>query len=361
MKPTLMTELIKAMDGSSHQKESELNGKDGHGANLPPISPAEIINCSFNMWYPLFKPHSIRSWIITPSSKVFEYLNSDTIIVPTQFSKGGIQEMSQLSDDDLENEACLYNTGATTDLNDSGDETEKENYEFLEELNLEVKQAISALGGEVFPKLNWSAPKDARWIAPTKSLKCCDLSDILLLLKSSDDIAHDLTQAYGLKPEEKPPTVLVLKQWRNLDPSMEFRCFIIHHTLVGICQRDTNHYPYLHQEEDWLKLTISTFICKKVIPIFPSRHFVVDVYAIHSSRTVKVVDFNPVCSATHPLLFDWPELLQASTTLWKVIRDPSHGQLAQSQRTSFNQTPKDLEDFSSADFDEALQQLALLT
>ena len=39
------------------------------------------------------------------------------------------------------------------------------------------------LGGDVFPKLNWSAPRDAAWISFDKTMKCKLVTDVLLLLK----------------------------------------------------------------------------------------------------------------------------------------------------------------------------------
>ena len=39
------------------------------------------------------------------------------------------------------------------------------------ELIEDIKRRISELGGNVFPKLNWSAPKDASWVN-NNTLKC---------------------------------------------------------------------------------------------------------------------------------------------------------------------------------------------
>ena len=41
--------------------------------------------------------------------------------------------------------------------------------------------------------LNWSCPKDATWVAFNNNLKCSNLSQLYLLLKSSDFVVHDLT------------------------------------------------------------------------------------------------------------------------------------------------------------------------
>jgi hypothetical protein len=64
------------------------------------------------------------------------------------------------------------------------------------EFSARVLEEMRELGGEVFPKLNWSSPKvsrwlasisshgqDASWVAMGSSLKCGNLSQLYLLLK----------------------------------------------------------------------------------------------------------------------------------------------------------------------------------
>ena len=53
------------------------------------------------------------------------------------------------------------------------------------QLEKEIKVAIKALGGEVFPKLNWSSPVDAAWISHNGTVRCVTPGDIILLMKSS--------------------------------------------------------------------------------------------------------------------------------------------------------------------------------
>ena len=86
-----------------------------------------------------------------------------------------------------------------------------------------ISAAIVALGGRgVVPKLNWSTPRvggfmgreeggrgvwhaeltvcgfavrqDATWIATTNTLCCTTPAEVVLLLKSSDFIAHDISR-----------------------------------------------------------------------------------------------------------------------------------------------------------------------
>ncbi|KAG8237169.1 hypothetical protein J437_LFUL016653, partial [Ladona fulva] len=75
----------------------------------------------------------------------------------------------------------------------SANEVELEGPNFAE-FDEKLRRAIDKLGGKVFIKLNWSAPKDASWITSTRSLCCSDKADIYLLLKSSSCISDDLSQ-----------------------------------------------------------------------------------------------------------------------------------------------------------------------
>lgn len=38
---------------------------------------------------------------------------------------------------------------------------------------------------------------------------------------------------------------LVLRKWYDLQPSMEFRCFVKNQEIIGITQRDLNYYAFL--------------------------------------------------------------------------------------------------------------------
>lgn len=85
--------------------------------------------------------------------------------------------------------------------------------------------------------------KDSAFMLPSGDglLRCRTPNDIYTLLKSSDCIAHDLNL---LKPkgESSPeqlqaqlqcPAILVLREWFNLNPANEFRCFVRDRKLIG--------------------------------------------------------------------------------------------------------------------------------
>ncbi|KAK2977802.1 hypothetical protein RJ640_029847 [Escallonia rubra] len=74
---------------------------------------------------------------------------------------------------------------------------------------------------------------------------------IVLLLRSSDSVVHDLCHAHNSCNDKtllRPSTFfLALRKWY---PSMEFRCFVRNRLLVGISQREvTGLYPVLVEEK----------------------------------------------------------------------------------------------------------------
>ncbi|KAJ8572393.1 hypothetical protein K7X08_008904 [Anisodus acutangulus] len=143
------------------------------------------------------------------------------------------------------------------------------------ELETKIKESIKALGGSVFPKLNWSAPKDAAWISPTGNLCCNSFSEVALLLRASDSLVHDLCHVYDScsdKTVSRPPKFfLALQKWySSLRPEMEFRCFVRNGILVGVSQCEvTGFYPVLLEKKDELMTTIQGFYnykdCRKPV------------------------------------------------------------------------------------------------
>ena len=174
------------------------------------------------------------------------------------------------------------------------------------------------------PKLNWSAPKDATWIATTNSMECRTPNDVYLLLKSSDFVTHDLEQAFNgcldeartpderTKDLETVPYHLVLRKTiPSYITSLEFRCFVRNRKLLCICQRDLNHYSFLPPMIPTLLDLIQAFFDDKLKTTFPDPNFVFDVYVPQPKEKGRVwlIDINPWAIRTDPLLFSWMEIL----------------------------------------------------
>ncbi|XP_057788219.1 uncharacterized protein LOC131005326 [Salvia miltiorrhiza] len=271
----------------------------------------DINRCQIQEWFPKFKSITIKTSIHKLPESFVQYLTDD--------SGAFLLPLSITNDDALPNR--IHKPEEEEDFvvsEGSGDEAEESMpAPSFPELETEIKASIESLGGAVFPKLNWSSPKDAAWISSTGSLRCTNFSEIALLLRSSDSVVHDLFHAYDSctdKTASRPSTFyLALRKWYpSLHPEMEFRCFVLDKALVGICQREvTNFYPALVEKKSELKMVVEQLFLDKIKEGFESESYTFDVYVMKDGR-VKILDFNPWGASTLPLLFTWEELEEMS-------------------------------------------------
>ncbi|KAK4253723.1 hypothetical protein QN277_010362 [Acacia crassicarpa] len=269
----------------------------------------EVNLCQIQEWYPKFKSVSIKTIIHQLPESFVDYLlgGSGPFLLPVSVS----------NEDAFPNR--IHNADEEEDYQvseGSGDEAEETSPPpSFPELELKVKESIESLGGAVFPKLNWSAPKDTAWISSTGTLRCTTFSEIALLLRSSDSLFHDLCHAYDSsddKSSSRPQNFfLALRKWYpSLRPEMEFRCFVRGKKLIGISQREvTTFYPALLEKKNDLLLLMQDFFNNKVRYVFESENYTFDVYITIDER-IKILDFNPWGGFTLPLLFAWEELDQ---------------------------------------------------
>ncbi|KAI9897206.1 hypothetical protein N3K66_008228 [Trichothecium roseum] len=299
---------------------------------FPPVSKDHILNCSYDAWFPKYKSSCLKSRIIQLPPDVVSYLHEDGII---------------LADDDEANDGPedeeWHSSGATeprvVEEEESSDEEDGEEEERLPpnkrfpQTHQLIKEKIAELGGSVVPKLNWSSPKDAKWISPHQNtLKCTSPNDIYLLLKSSLFVSHDLVHAFDgctPLPSSRPfQPVLVLRPFFSPHVALEFRCFVKHRSLIGISQRDLNYYSFLNDLRPQIWRRIRTFFLQTLRHTFPDESFIFDVYVpeSHADRDglgkVRLIDINPWAPRTDTLLFGWEELLE-----WQV-RKPLYGSAA---------------------------------
>lgn len=266
----------------------------------------EVNRCQIQEWYPNFKAVSFKTLIHELPDSFVEYLLDDSapFLLPVSIS----------NDDAFPNR--IHNPDEEDDyqvLEGSDDESEQLVAPSFPELELKIKKSIETLGGAVFPKINWSSPKDSAWISTTGTLRCTNFSEIALLLRSSDSLVHDLCHAYDScsdKTSSRPSKFfLALRKWYPLlRPEMEFRCFVRAHHLVGISLREvTNFYPALLEKKNDIEAAIVDFFMDEVRLKFDSANYTFDVYVTNDGR-VKLMDFNPWGAFTLSLLFDWEEL-----------------------------------------------------
>ncbi|KAG1873226.1 D123-domain-containing protein [Suillus subluteus] len=233
----------------------------------------------FSSWYPLFSSISIQSTIIRLLDQTFkEYLDSDGIFAP------------------------------------EGSHT-------IEEY------------GTVFPKLNFSLPKvnsmhHGNYILPPSSpLKCTTLSDVHILLKSSDFISHDLSidTVLGRCQSDLESTPyqleLFLWKWYPIDRSRELRRFVRKGRLIGISSHDTNFYGFMNEPRTQQKIVEALqHLWEESIKSkwHGQQNYSYDVLMM---RDRIVLDFNSYAPRADPLLFTYEEL---SSSELRIVDSPLH-------------------------------------
>jgi len=264
-----------------------------------------VINCMFTNWYPCFKDVTIASVAIKLPESVCEYLLSDGVVLP-----GG------------KGSQCDDSTAGVGAYDEDYWENETEHCTLVAPsfpgFEEEVVHSIETLGGSVFPKLDWSSPKDAAWISFDRTLRCHSIHDIFLLLKSSDFVTHDLTVPFehcADVPHSLSQSItyhLVLRQWQDIGAESEFRCFVQNNVLVAISQRHLGiHFPHLSVHKDSICSDILHFYHASVEGKFPDSDFTFDIW--HKSKEdIVLVDFNPFGPLTDSLLFSWNDLMSWS-------------------------------------------------
>ena len=294
-----------------------------------PITAQNIMNCSYHAWYPLFRSLTPKARMIPLSDAFVAYLKADGIILTSDAAN---------NDDDSD----YYS--------DTEDEDPSEQWA---DVHIQVKEVIRELGGKVVPKLNWSAPKDATFMSATRDMECQNPNDIYLLLKSSDFVTHDLEHAFDYCKDSLPiPFHLILRKSFQLNPSLEFRCFVRNRKLIGITQREMQHFSFLAEMRSTFLDLIEDFL--ENLKSFADDNFVFDVYIPPPHERVWLIDINPWAPSTDPLLFSWLELLQMDieedflTELRLVGRDDPESYQFSSTKYSAHKLPKEVVDATQA-------------
>ena len=180
----------------------------------------EILACQFCEWFPTFEKLTMKSKVIDLPEDFVRYLLQDGVVLPSSIAQAfGTDELSD--DDEL------------TDVSENC-----HNSPHFPQLTERIRNNIRELGGEVFVKLNWSAPIDTSWLSGG-SMRCNRVADIFLQLKSSDRVVFDIEHMFDLCESNQSHSnrnieyKLVLRKWANLNPAMEFRLFVYRGTLKG--------------------------------------------------------------------------------------------------------------------------------
>ncbi|XP_012277291.1 cell division cycle protein 123 homolog [Orussus abietinus] len=249
--------------------------------------------CSFSTWYPQFVKNSLEAVVLPIPEDVSKYLEEDAFLLPVE-ATSNVSGVSEWAD------------GSPVE-GDSSEDSECQ--PTFPTFSRKIQDVINDFGA-VFVKSNWRTPSDAMWVAPTKTLKCETLEEVYLLLKSSDRISEDLDVLKNCTDNKQSlQTCLVLKRWRDINPSTEFRCFVVKNELIGICQRDVSqYYKHMELEKYDIQRDINTLFLEHVKDRFGLTNYSFDVIRYKKDK-VKIVDFGPLDeSVTKGTLFTYEEL-----------------------------------------------------
>ncbi|EPS45685.1 hypothetical protein H072_321 [Dactylellina haptotyla CBS 200.50] len=277
--------------------------------DFPKPTRQHIINCGFPEWYKTYRTITGKARVIPITQGFLDYLNEDGIVLPDE----------NADPQSTETDSGVFSS-ATTD--DDDDDEYLDPSERFADFHATVRATIAELGGAVYPKLNWSGPKDAAFMMGN-TLKCASASDVYLLLKTSNFVTHDLENVFDdtVDTPDKDGKLLqlsdiqyalVLRKWVEVITSVEFRVFVKERKIVAISQRDMNVYEFLHEGKDEFLHLITVFFDKNLKTTFPDKDFVFDVYipkTLITEARVWLVDINPYALRTDPLTFQWTEIL----------------------------------------------------
>lgn len=310
-----------------------------------PVSADDISSCQYSAWYPLFSEYTYSPAKIFKSvpPKFIQYLLDDDIILPHDEKKDSalFSKVTPNIDND-------YSDWEEDDEGEDDNTHRNGPEQMFPSFHEQIKQSIAKLGA-VAPKLNWSSPQDATFMMINKTMKCKSATDLYLLLKSSDYINHDLSHGYDAVTDgstNKTDFQLVLRKWAEINPSMEFRCFVRDRKLIAITQRDLNYYKFLPDLKQEITSKISQFLNDVILPKFDAKSFVLDVYIPKPISKVYLIDIDPFARQTDSLLYTWNELATFSPSpkpLFRMVEKQNSGRFA-SKANSQNQVPKEVVD-----------------
>lgn len=310
---------------------------DTHYFHKAGVTCAQINLCSYSQWSKHFSEFLPRAKVLAPVPQAFlDYLNSESIRLPPP-------KYVEAIDPNSDNEY--------SDWEDEENEQINPVLEF-QEFHEQIQDIVEKYRAVVV-KLNWSAPKDARWILINNSLRCTSASDIYLVLNASDHAAHDLDGHIYDECEDKDegrhlePEIVVKKWIDDFNPALEFRIFVRNKKILGVSQRDVNHYEFLLDLQEKLHTTLKNFQQNVIWKSdFPLKDYIMDVYIPRPHDKITIIDINPFTRKWDGLLFTWHELLEKENNgefELRILTETNMGSLARKDHSE-NQVPIEVVD-----------------
>ena len=152
--------------------------------------------------------------------------------------------------------------------------------------------------------------------------KCSNGLEAVRQLITSERIFEDIELAQS----NNYPIHLYMREWIDIDPELEFRCFIKDKKIVGISQYDyhvvlSERYTKLKDSFDY---AIRQFLECRLIPHLCVSDVVVDVYIKYKvcgniyEYEVRLIELNPFNVWTDPCLFNWNKEFDGTFRINKI-------------------------------------------
>lgn len=196
-------------------------------------------------------------------------------------------------------------------------------YEFMPKYTPEhyvkrLERAVAAAGmsGPFFPRLGSRSPKDA-WSFQKYRGRCeSPEAAFRMLMDSSERVHDDLSHAHHGKYRPS----IYLRQWVEMRPENEFRCFVRDRQVIAISQYEYGKFgpealPWFSHAKN-VGDGLAAFISRKIVPHMNGwiEDGVFDLYAeqgpdkLWRDMTIRLIDVNPLTRDTDPCAFTWLEL-----------------------------------------------------
>ena len=187
----------------------------------------------------------------------------------------------------------------------------------ISDIRQRVSDAVDQFPGGVFVRLGSRSPKDS-YLGYKEGFCVKHGTDPLrFMLDSSERMYEDLTLAIQ---NNYTPHIFV-RQWQNIKPWQEFRCFMRRRLLVGISQYnylDKESFPEITRDPGYVE-----WVIRQWFPQFQNASHLDDVvfdvtikrWTTRDNTTiseVKLLEINPLGPMTDPCLFGWNEEFDGS-------------------------------------------------
>lgn len=161
--------------------------------------------------------------------------------------------------------------------------------------------------------------------ASMELLKMRSATQVIQNFMRSERIWHDMHLA--LSQGSSWNEAIIVRHWVNIEPDMEFRCFVCAGKLTAISQyRHLVYFPRLHANEEYLKHTMTHYLqatlMVKLDGLFPRNDYIVDLalelkninktYACLNENSLDgcikqiwAVEVNPFYETTDACMFSW--------------------------------------------------------